>query len=222
MTSRAFSLLEILVVLAVMGLLAGMLLPTLETVQERARRIVTAQELRQISLAYWTFAEAEGRPRIFQAESAHDWAATLARETGLDTAELYWIEEDPLLAGMVGQPPRFILSPGTRPDRPVDPRFLKMPLSLTLVSHLPPGVSKTHTPLFWTRGLRPDGRWNARTADNPGVFGEAGGFVGFLDGTVEFYQHLGVDGGVLRDYQNGQPTSDIRQALPPGARIHNP
>jgi prepilin-type processing-associated H-X9-DG protein/prepilin-type N-terminal cleavage/methylation domain-containing protein len=55
--SRAFTLVELLVVLAVMGVLAGLLLPVLAGAREKGRQSACASNLRQLALADGLYAE---------------------------------------------------------------------------------------------------------------------------------------------------------------------
>lgn len=55
--SRGFSLLELLVVMAVTVLLTGLLMPAMAQVRENARRVVCSSNLRQIGMGVITFAD---------------------------------------------------------------------------------------------------------------------------------------------------------------------
>lgn len=208
---------ELLVVLALIGLLAGLLMPALAAVQERGRKAAAAHQLRQLALSYISQPE-HVQHQLAQVASLAEWAGMMARAAGLDDVEIYRVRGDLLESRTSAVPPRRIGVMQNGVWR-VDPGFAEWPLAVSVATGVFPGRSPATTPLLWTRGLEYAGRWSGRESGTPAVFGEEGGFIAFLDGRVVFYEDLTLDGGQLRDFQSGEWTHDIRRALPPGARI---
>ncbi len=95
MPRRGFTLVELLVVVAIVALLVGLLLPAVQAVREAARRAGCANNVKQIGLAcqgflgaHGTFPAAEAResaPHIF-----HDWSTKI----------LPWLEQRSLYDGI--------------------------------------------------------------------------------------------------------------------------
>src|SRR4028119_636555 len=59
--NHAFTLVELLIVLAIIGLLAAILMPMLSRARERARQTACATNLSQIALAVQMYRQEEGR-----------------------------------------------------------------------------------------------------------------------------------------------------------------
>ena len=69
---RAFTLVELLVVIAVIAVLAGLLLPALSKAKERARRIVCLSNVRQLTLASQTYAHDDQRQSLSAKQESED------------------------------------------------------------------------------------------------------------------------------------------------------
>lgn len=59
-SSRAFTLVELLATIAILGLLAGMISPTLQRVRAKAENTVCISNLRQIGTAVWLYVPENG------------------------------------------------------------------------------------------------------------------------------------------------------------------
>jgi prepilin-type N-terminal cleavage/methylation domain-containing protein len=76
---NAFSLIELLVVMAVIAVLAGLLLPSLSTAESRSEGVQCGNNLRQLGLA-WTLYAADNEGHVAQNQSSpneslpHNWA----------------------------------------------------------------------------------------------------------------------------------------------------
>lgn len=218
-----FTLTELLAVLAIVAVLAALLFPAVGGALEQSRRAQGLSNLQQIATAYatYTLGGSGGGRRTLTASNAHDWALTLAREQGLNQAALFALSDDPAVQATGRVVPVTVGTPSATPGGAwtLNADFAALPLSYTFVSGLPAGYDSSTTPVAWTRGLNSSGTWNgADEATRPGVYGSEGGHIAYLDRHVVFYRTVAADGGKLLDALARTPTSDIRQALPPGAQ----
>ena len=161
-------------------------------------------KLRQIGIAYLVYMEKSGGHIPATTAGVHGFAVELALKAGVNDASLYRIDSDPLMFEHTGDIANAVS----------DKSFPGMPFSYALVAGLPANAPEATTPVAWTRGLGTNGKW---ADDAP--YGSEGGHILFLDGHVETHEDV-ID--KLKDYETGQPTSDIRQAVPPGATILRP
>ena len=212
-----FSLIELLMVLGVMAILMGMLVPSVGVVRQKAQRLATAQKLRQIGLAVATYQSITGRSPT--GSDLGDWIGNLAMETGVREGELYIFEEDPLLASIPQSIPPILVQPGAGGRWEEIDGFEDWPIGVAVASGLNPMAPPSTTPVAWTRGLTSEGRWQGLDGRRPGIYGSEGGYIVFLDGHVQFFRDLSLDGGQLVSALNGSRTADIREAIGPGARV---
>ena len=223
-----FTLVELLTVIAIIGILITVLIPTIGKVRETARRTVDASNIRQVGHAALIYASnnrerlpsttlniVNGRISTFGGTTdIHSYAAALAVDGGLDDSSIWVSGSDDDLANIP-------TSYGTIWDTSLAPAdinalFNDKTVSFEAVSGLSMGVPST-TPIAFTRGLLATGLWSATNL----MYGADGGHIVFLGGNVAFYKDVQGDGvnGNLVDTQGGQ-TLDITETIPSTAIIH--
>ncbi len=215
----AFTLVELLTVIAIIAILAAILIPTIGNVINNARKTTAANNLRQIAVAYMAYSTEGGKGRAMNAESIYDWARILAEKVSLNDPALYILKDDPLVeqAGEKNHP-KVVATPGVAgAPWSVDSKFQGFPLSFAVANKLSTRAPVSTTPIAWTRGLKLNGLWSDLTEANPGVYGAEGGHVAFLDGHVTFYENLTDNDGQLLHFVTKKPTANIREALSPNA-----
>lgn len=210
---EAFSLIELLVVLGIMGLIMSAMIPAVGAIRERAERMATSQQLRQLGLGVALYQETNRT--VLRADNLWAWMVEMAKGTGMQSGSLYFFEKDPLFNEM-GQEVPLVVATRTNSDWKLVNGVDELPAGIVVVSGLPMGVDPSSTPVVWTRGLGIEGRWQ-ESGPRKGIYGGDGGFIVFLDGRVRWFRDLGEDGGRLLRADGTGRTGDIRAALPDGA-----
>jgi prepilin-type N-terminal cleavage/methylation domain-containing protein len=217
-----FSLIELLTVIAIIGILAAIIIPTVGKARETAQRAVDANNLREIGKAALIYAadnrdvlpnpQQPSRQIAGSNERYWQWFGQLARYGGFTDPTLLVSKLD----GAVDQTaiPLLVLSPDVTTPPTLDSQFTSLgTTSFNVVAGLRLN-DKATTPLAFTRGLTASGTWAAvgSSEDDPnrGVYGDVGGHIVFLGGNVEFYS--AIEDTLISN--TGRPTSNIRQAVP--------
>lgn len=173
-----------------------------------AKRSVDSSNLRQIGQASLIFASDSGG-RFPVATTIHEHAAQLALKGGLNDPHI-WLHYD--AHEKLNTNVSLIWD---RKAERIEPDFARITPSFAVVSGLTDTIKST-TPLAWTRGLLPSGKWSVESP----YFGD-GGHIAFVGGNVSFFRDLSEGGGQLHRFDGKGMTADIREALPPEARILN-
>lgn len=155
---RGYTLLELLLVMAIMAILLGLLLPAIQRVRESAVRLKTQNNMRQISLATHSYASGWAIFRL-------DQLPYIPRSDGLFRALLPYLEGDvakfrrpydtSYTVGIYVDP----ADPSYEPDKPGDisyaSNFQAMRLGMNLGNSYPDGLSNTIGMLErYARGIR--------------------------------------------------------------------
>lgn len=178
---------------------------------ENAKRSLDGSNLRTIVHARLAAELDHGGELPSKALANEHELATFLAQTGLNDAKIWFSVLDPT-RGTV-EMPKSILMPAPDGKEPtINADFQRRPLAWAVA--LVPSISKLppDTPVVWTRGLRPDGRWRADS-----LYPQNGGHVVFADGHVAYFRRL-VDGGFFK-WGTKDRTSNIAEALPPGTRV---
>ncbi len=86
--SRAFTLLELLVVIAVISLLMALLIPALRAAREQGQKVVCLSNLRQLTLAWITYAEEHDGALVLGDAFSTEMSSTAGRGTEIYVAWL--------------------------------------------------------------------------------------------------------------------------------------
>jgi prepilin-type N-terminal cleavage/methylation domain-containing protein len=210
--NSGFTLVELLVSIAVIGILTSMLVPVIGKVLEEGRKTKGSNALSQIAKAYLQYINTrEDISAINKAVKISDWALVLAQAGFLNDSRMYIFPYDvgasKILSKVICSP-----SKGT-PDLAFSGATA---FSVSVAIGVPVHSDSSITPIVWTRGLQPNGKWSTT-----GVYGTKGGFIAFLDGHVEWFSDLGEDAtnGKLVKSSDGTSTNNILESLNGGTTI---
>jgi prepilin-type N-terminal cleavage/methylation domain-containing protein len=216
---RAFTLIELLTVIAVIGILAAIIIPTVGKVRETTQRTVDANSLRELHKAAMLYAadNRDALPDPNQVSRAitggnayQQWFGQLAKYAAYNDPSMLVSKSDGAVDA--NALPATVLDPTA--STTLLAGFAALPAtSFNVVGGLKLSDPAT-TPVAFTRGLTATGTWNGTgaTADDVGigVYKDGGGHVVFLGGNVQYFANLS-DALVAT---NGVRTANVRQAVP--------
>ncbi len=221
-SDAGLTLIELLTVLAILGILLAIIIPTVGGARESAQRAVDASNLRELGKAALIYAadnrdalpnpQQASRPVAGSNERYWQWFGQLARYGGFNDPALLISDLDSAIDQTAV--PLLVLDPTVSSPPTLDAQLTALgTTSFNVVAGIRVNDRPT-TPIAFTRGLTTAGTWSelGSSDDDPnrGVYGETGGHIVFLGGNVEFFS--AIENQLVGN--NGRPTSNLRQAVP--------
>lgn len=223
-STSAFTLIELLTVIAIIGILAAIIIPTVGAVREKAQRAVDGNNLREIIKAAQIYAGDNNdqlpNPRTIPATTLNNatpallWPGILARNNILSDPTFYFSKSDPFFAGVY---PVSIINTTDTTKRTLDSSLTGKSMAWEFAAGIKMSDGAA-MPVAWTRGLQTSGAWSLTS----GTYKDVGGYVGFLGGNVSFYSNAGTSAatGIFTSNNSARKTQNIQQAIPVAGFIY--
>ncbi|MCX6956767.1 MAG: prepilin-type N-terminal cleavage/methylation domain-containing protein, partial [Verrucomicrobia bacterium] len=221
-STAAFTLIELLTVIAIIGILAAIIIPTVGAVREKAQKAVDGNNIREILKAAQIYAgdNQDKLPDPTQINNtvlsapnnAWKWPGILAKNNILTDPTFYFAKNDPMYDSTVAIP--FIIVPSANRNAMHTSFTSGRSPSVEFVGGVKMSDPAT-SPVVYTRGLQTTGAWSATS----GVYKASGGYIAFLGGNVAFYPDVSTASSSplvsnnLTSTSQSRPTN-IQQAIP--------
>ena len=225
---KAFTLVEIIFVIAIVGVLVSILLPGFSKMKREAKKLQDVSNLKKIAEAWKSYSEKFG-PIPVRSDSGFEFVHHLSGGSYFEgwKGEDHCFLNDPNVYLSSGDTYCSKLREGVaaisakeggnvhahmecylRFKNDLGTSDSSLPLSYCTISGLYASVPPTTTPIGFTRGLMTNGKWHSKY----GLYGSEGGYVVFADGHVRWFD--GKRAARFLKWDQSGYTSDIREAVP--------
>ncbi|MDR1906905.1 MAG: type II secretion system GspH family protein [Puniceicoccales bacterium] len=215
---KGFTLVELLIAIVIIGILMSMLIPAVSKVMENARRTKGASCLKQIVMAYSQYCNDDVNGRninVTDGTKGIGWALVLAKSGHLNDPNMYCFSGD---SGATKVVKKSIVDATLGDNQAWGTGTVEF--SVYLINNIPMDAPLTTTPVAFTRGIPKVTNGSNAKWPTTGVYGDKGGYIGFLDGHVEWFDDLGTNtDGKLMVWGGTGTTNDIFTAIPGTAQI---
>jgi prepilin-type N-terminal cleavage/methylation domain-containing protein len=184
-SSAAFTLIELLTVVAIIGILAAIVIPSVGKARERAQRAVDLSNIKQDIQSAILYANDNkdkfpSTTATVPANTAQKWAYIVASTSDINDPYFFIAKND--IVDITAPTAIYTVLGGVKT---IDTTFNGLSdLSVAFVAGGKLGDPMT-TPLVFTRGLNKAGTWSPTT----GVYKNDGGYIGFIGGNVSWYSN---------------------------------
>lgn len=150
-TSKGFTLVELLIVIAIIGVLASLIMPNLASVMGKGDQVKAQNAARSISNAWISAARTGSKSRMIAAKDIYGWAEKLARYGEMNEPSMWILDFDVAVAEKAAEGAPMPLSVVNRvgTSTQINPEFKAYPI---------PGKSPTAPNPTPPRALRSSGR----------------------------------------------------------------
>ena len=140
--SKGFTLVELLIVIAIIGVLAGLLYPAIAGAMTESNKMKSMNNAKNISQTWLSYVKTGTRTRIVVGNDIYEWAAVLAEKAELNDASIWILDFDlPVIEKIsTGASVPLTVANRTGSNWQVNPEFKDFPISWEVANRTDPNA----------------------------------------------------------------------------------